>query len=180
MKELTVNPLDLFPTRCWIVDIGILDAGAYDKFETFESRTASNRGGRQYACEWTDLPELHSAASDITNAVFAGKTSLGNCWVNFNGPGDYNIQHVHPRSAFSGVYWHAVPEGSAPIRFRRFDDFPIASFYGEHATDSWSSSVSTVSPRAGTMIIFPSWLPHWVDEGTNTEDRISVAFNLST
>jgi uncharacterized protein (TIGR02466 family) len=37
----------------------------------------------------------------------------------------------------------------------------------------------TVRPKAGRLVMFPSWLLHQVRPYTGTAERISIAFNLS-
>jgi uncharacterized protein (TIGR02466 family) len=37
----------------------------------------------------------------------------------------------------------------------------------------------TITPEAGTMILFPSWLVHAVMPYRGTRPRISIAFNFS-
>ena len=35
-----------------------------------------------------------------------------------------------------------------------------------------------ITPQAGTMLMFPSWLHHWVRPFQGTGERISIAFNV--
>ena len=42
-----------------------------------------------------------------------------------------------------------------------------------------NSSVHSISPEAGTLIIFPSWLEHGVEQNLSEADRISIAFNIN-
>ena len=36
----------------------------------------------------------------------------------------------------------------------------------------------TLDVKTGTLIMFPSWLLHSVDENRSSEERVSVAFNI--
>ncbi|MDP7462577.1 MAG: putative 2OG-Fe(II) oxygenase, partial [Alphaproteobacteria bacterium] len=40
-------------------------------------------------------------------------------------------------------------------------------------------SSETIPPKAGRILMFPSWLSHAVRPYTGTRQRISIAFNLS-
>jgi uncharacterized protein (TIGR02466 family) len=33
-------------------------------------------------------------------------------------------------------------------------------------------------PKVGELLLFPSWLPHFVLPNTSNEERISVSFNI--
>ena len=177
MKNLHAASFDIFPTRFWVVPVGDLDADSLASIETrYENRTVSNHGGRQYECNWDDLPQLKSTLMPIADVVLKS-THLGNAWVNFNGPGDFNVSHHHPRSAFSGVYWHRVPEGSASLVFERADSYNVMHISSGLEDEAWSPEW-TVPAQEGHCILFPAWLRHRVPEGTNTTDRISVAFNI--
>ncbi len=35
-----------------------------------------------------------------------------------------------------------------------------------------------LSVKAGTLLMFPSWLPHSIEINKSSEERISVAYNL--
>jgi uncharacterized protein (TIGR02466 family) len=43
--------------------------------------------------------------------------------------------------------------------------------------NSFTQSVVSVQPKTGSLIIFPSWLMHYVVPNENKDDRISLAFN---
>ena len=54
---------------------------------------------------------------------------------------------------------------------------PMLTFAGPEGASLGASQ--TVIPRAGMMILFPSWLQHGVRPYRGRGQRISVAFNLS-
>jgi uncharacterized protein (TIGR02466 family) len=41
-----------------------------------------------------------------------------------------------------------------------------------------NSPIQFISPEAGALIIFPSWLEHGVNQNLTDVDRISIAFNI--
>ncbi len=45
--------------------------------------------------------------------------------------------------------------------------------------DQMNSPVQFIVPEAGTLVIFPSWLEHGVNQNLSDADRISIAFNIN-
>ena len=108
------------------------------------------------------------------------KPVMGNMWANINGPGNYNRPHVHPNSLFSGVYWIKTPENSGNLML--YDPRPGTHMSMPNRTDGklppelWREV--QYSPKAGTCIMFPSWLWHEVKPNQSSDTRISVSFNF--
>jgi uncharacterized protein (TIGR02466 family) len=108
------------------------------------------------------------------------KPGLGNMWANINYPGNFNRPHLHPNSLFSGVYWVKAPEKSGNLML--YEPRP-----GVHTTmpnrkegklppELWREI--HYQPKAGTAIMFPSWLWHEVKPNKSNDIRISVSFNF--
>ncbi|AOV58726.1 hypothetical protein T040910_221 [Synechococcus phage S-CAM3] len=94
---------------------------------------------------------------------------LSNIWFNINPPGAYNHIHVHPGSLLSGVLWIKAPKESGNLFLR--DPLEMNSYcLGDNAI--------SFPPEEGTMMLFPSYLPHDVGTNMSEETRISVSFNL--
>jgi uncharacterized protein (TIGR02466 family) len=107
---------------------------------------------------------------------------LINMWININQKGNYNVCHCHPSSLLSGVFWIKIPENSGNLEFINPNNYQEGLL-----TDTLPNDVATkhnffntliVSPREGSLIIFPSHIFHNVTENKCDEDRISIAFNL--
>jgi uncharacterized protein (TIGR02466 family) len=37
-----------------------------------------------------------------------------------------------------------------------------------------------ISPKENNIVLFPSWLEHYVSDNESDEDRISISFNFAT
>lgn len=109
-----------------------------------------------------------------------GVTSSGgelsvDMWVSVQrGVGAHHGYHVHDGALVSGVYYAAVPPGSAPLCLRR----------PEEITGSANGDV-VIDPTEGQLILFPPWIKHGVppsQDASHTKSnlpRVSFALNVT-
>ena len=108
------------------------------------------------------------------------KPVLGNMWANINYPGCFNRPHIHPNALFSGVYFIKAPQKSGNLMI--YDPRPGVQMAmpnrkeGQLPSQLWREV--HYEPRAGTAIMFPSWLWHEVKPNQSNDIRISVSFNF--
>ena len=102
-------------------------------------------------------------------------------WMNLSGKGAYNSPHDHPSFMWSGVYYVAIPENrkerSGLIEFLDPRTNILANA-PEFASSWYFCPKVTITPKEGVMLIFPSYLRHWVYPNEEDENRISIAFNI--
>ena len=106
---------------------------------------------------------------------------LAEGWVNIGSKLAFNFPHNHPGFNFSGVYYVKVSK-------EREDSVLLQFLDPRGSIKSFSQGVSelhkpfndkyTIKPEDKALIIFPSWLQHWVTPNLEEEDRISIAFNF--
>jgi uncharacterized protein (TIGR02466 family) len=104
---------------------------------------------------------------------------ISDVWINLNHPNATAMPHKHPNHLFSGVYYVKC-DNSSDLEFFN----PIA----EHqwvvnnniieTRNTFNSQYISVEPVVGKIVIFPSWLMHYVKQNLNDNDRISIAFNV--
>lgn len=107
-------------------------------------------------------------------------------WANINRLGDYHEPHNHPRSYLSGTYYAKLPETRADIKSRSDVRPNCITFFDPRATvnmtairdDPYVAYEHTVLPRAGLMMMWPSFVNHFVHPNLSDETRISVSFNI--
>lgn len=115
------------------------------------------------------------------------KLEIGTMWSIINRPGSYNRAHIHPGSIWSGVYYARTPERCGNIEFtdprtQNLMNQPRYVPNRKRPRHCWTSV--NFEPRAGKMLIFPSWLYHSVapsmanGQGVDAE-RVILSFNLS-
>lgn len=101
-------------------------------------------------------------------------------WMNINPVGAYNAPHTHPGAHWSGVYYVSQPdvedENAGRIEFLDpRSDLPNWRILKAPAFNLKKS----LKPQPGDMILFPSYLVHWVYPNVADDERISIAFNAT-
>ena len=111
-----------------------------------------------------------------------GKFSLGNMWANVNGYKDSNEMHVHPNSVISGVYFLKASKKQGSLRFVSNYNYELNACYNSFIENPLpqNNSLFDINPEDNTLILFPSYLKHYVLPNMEKDkDRISISFNIS-
>ena len=146
------------------------------KEQTYEYRVKrSNRGGfHSPPLNWKEFEFGNHIQSILDEFKEFKKFEFDNWWLNINEKGDYNNHHVHPGSDLSGIWYITNNEGllgfEDPHVMTR--DKVINKVFG-------SNNCFSIKCFAGDLVLFPSDLPHFVEEHTLDTPRISVSFNMS-
>jgi uncharacterized protein (TIGR02466 family) len=105
---------------------------------------------------------------------------ITNMWANITSPNNWHHMHMHANCLFSGIFYIKTPENCGPTVFQdpKMHSRMIEPMYT--ANNIFNSAEFSVPPRKGVMLMWPSYLPHAVLNGTanEDEDRIVVAFNV--
>ena len=97
------------------------------------------------------------------------------CWALILGQYDYSNYHTHPNSDISGVYWVKNP----PVLPENEGRFAIPDPRGgAQGSRLEGSQMFYKLPVTGTGLVFPSWLPHFVEPHYQEGERISISWNL--
>jgi len=107
-----------------------------------------------------------------------GTSKLINAWVNINNKNNSNKSHNHPGSILSGVFY--LTKRNSKVVFKRPVDANMAFLIGiKSSHETYLSFAETYFiPNSHDLIIFPSWLEHYVELNEYNEERISIAFNI--
>ena len=104
---------------------------------------------------------------------------LTNAWVNFNDSRNcMNTEHIHGET-FSGVFYLKAPEGSGKLVINNPGINRL--WNGCNLTQSknqFTGEMIKIDPEEGSLIIFPSYLPHSVETNNHDDERISISFNV--
>jgi uncharacterized protein (TIGR02466 family) len=101
-------------------------------------------------------------------------------WVNILQPGGHHSGHIHPHSVISGTYYVTVPKAAAALRFEdpRLAMMMAAPLRKPTAPQDVRSFVS-ITPKAGQLLLWESWLRHEVPINQAKSERISISFNYA-
>ena len=173
----------LFPSPIWYFKEPLPNQ-AYDWALNYKKNSSSivrtNRGGWHSPVKPLEEFYFKNHILNIINKNFKPINEgfkIDAWWLSINQKGDYNHQHIHSESSLSAIWYITNNEGllwlDDPLIYSRnilYDK--IFRAYGETPSKN-------IFCNAGDLLIFPSDIPHRVEEHTLDTPRISVSFNMT-
>ena len=174
----------LFHTPIWgfIISSEHYHASDYiDKLRSIQktepSESKSNFGGYQTRDTletegvFQELIKNHIVpiSQNIIKDYCTGEAVVTEMWGNINDKYNYNQAHIHS-GALSGVFYLQVPENSGKIVFVNPAPRSTGHLIRQNDYD--------VQPQNLLLLLFPSWLEHYVEQNMSDESRISLSFNI--
>ena len=101
-------------------------------------------------------------------------------WANVMHSTQYTTIHNHAQNHWSGVYYVSTGQPDSSIPFNghiEFNDPRPGAAMAPHSGGFELSPRYSLDPKEGLMIIFPSFLEHYVHPFIGEDVRISVAVN---
>ena len=98
-------------------------------------------------------------------------------WINASPTGGYNAPHAHAGSFWSGVYYVAVPGGTEDGGEIDFIAPQHLHSPGGLIQAPMTAGKVRFRPAAGTLLLFPATLTHFVHPNHAAAERVTVAFN---
>lgn len=106
------------------------------------------------------------------------KLALTTMFGTINVKGCYHEMHRHRRSLISGSYYVAADKSSSRISFLD----PKAGYRmhepGMEGQSIFSNLEFSLQPQPGMIVMFPSYLEHWVEMQHSDTPRVGITFNL--
>ena len=176
----------IFPTNLFIQD----DFLAPQRLPAMKNEILSLYEKRKP--NWQTGPDLDKTepfkwfAKDVSREVFksidimeyqADTIEITGMWGNVLKPGETHQPHTHSNNFLSGVFYIDA-DNTSGITFQ--DPRPGANVILPRKKVDHIDNASLLHYKAKTnrIIIFPSWLVHWVPINRSTKDRISISFNI--
>ena len=114
------------------------------------------------------IEQLDYKVEDIT---------ITDMWANVLKDTEHHPMHTHSNNFLSGTYY-LQSDQKASIVFH--DPRPAADVLvpRKKQTTLNNSSLLSYASKQNRAVIFPSWLPHWVQQNKSKSKRISIAWNI--
>ena len=108
----------------------------------------------------------------------AGRLRLDSLWVNVLKPGAAHSGHIHPHSVLSGTLYVTTPPGASALKLED-PRLPLMMAAPPRTADAPEATKSFIylTPEAGTLLMWESWLRHEVPANGAKTARISISFN---
>jgi uncharacterized protein (TIGR02466 family) len=177
----------IFPNFVYSLDI-VMDNRALAEVLLHEEknipgRLHSNSGGWQndiMHLEDFEFRKLFDKGKTVCQEIFNTwklnkSVVLKNAWANINRKHNFNYPHFHPKSIFSAIYYVSTPSGCGNVVIKRSD---IQEHYIDESDSEYTSKTISIVPHAGLLLLFPSYLNHYVEGNSSDEARISIAMNF--
>jgi uncharacterized protein (TIGR02466 family) len=186
-----ISQENLFPTIVWTCDCDLNLAPLIDYSFLLQQKDHGNQhsniGGWQSTKFEVDkkldpifdplILKINSVVNEIaTEFNFRFPLKTFEFWININEADNYNLNHTHPGSVLSGVFYLKT-DSSGPLEFvmDRAEGFLWQSIVDSEKAPPITWPVARFAPAENKMIVFPSWLEHNVLPCKS--QRISIAFN---
>ena len=158
------------------------------------SRRHGYQGYTSYA-SLADLPQRNPAFAELAHhldahvAKFAKalefdlgrrRLKLDSIWLNVMRAGAVHTAHIHPKSVISGTYYVAVPPGAGALKLEdpRLG-LMMAAPPRKARPKRDNQTFVYLAPKAGTLLLWESWLRHEVPQNRARGERISISFNYA-
>ena len=189
-----LQSFDIFPTRIWQAQLDSLQPRFTEWTSWVLSYRASNptpagrtnRGGWNSKDMdvlerpvWTPLRQvIHAACVTALGEMGRGRDAFElQSWINLHERGGFNYLHMHEAALLSGSFYLQVPAGSGVLTFR--DPRPgVLHGIIKGSVPNGHADIQ-LKPSPGLLVLFPSWMEHYVEPHESDEPRICIAFNAN-
>jgi uncharacterized protein (TIGR02466 family) len=193
-----MNLVQIFSTPIWQTEIPdftekkeiwLNDVKEFIK-QNPESVSVSNVGGYHSHTNLHTVPELRNLFNFICEGAKKACDDLcfkpdtfvyiTESWVNVsNDRKSYHKEHVHGE-VFSGVFYLKSPleSGRLYIKNSGLNQMWNVKHLIDNKTPSTAEAIS-IDPVEGFLFIWPSYVPHWVEQNNHDDERISISFNIT-
>ena len=149
--------------------------------KTNAGQKKSNIGGFQTGDDFHKNPitnKLQEQIREMVKVIFTmskGDVSFLQMWGAINFPGNWNAPHYHHGlSDITFGYYLQVPDNSGKLCIRDPRIRGLRSYFWVNLEPDIKSQL----PGPGTLLMFPSYLDHYVEPNLSNEDRIMISGDL--
>ena len=150
------------------------------QMEEKETVIKSNRGGWQSDLQKPDVvfEPLVKEIDNVCKTINLGikEIMVPQLWVNVNKRGDWNTIHQHGAYHLAGTYYVKVPKNCGQLVFRDPRPGAMSNLFMLNRFDK--GEFKKINLIDGLLMIWPSYLDHFVEPSQTDEERISISFDV--
>lgn len=130
--------------------------------------------------ELVDVIMKESAGILDVLAVKRDSHYITNMWANIAHPNRRHGMHMHPNCVLSGLVYIKTPKNCGATVFASPRQLAKNLEFNYLEKNEFNADAFVMTPEKGRMLMWPSHLPHAVEEGRAdaSQDRIVLAFNI--
>lgn len=191
LNKISYNPV--FPILTAKVKLNLPVADMCTDIMRMASKTKNYEGGFTTLINNVSIDNVRGI-SDLKQAIYGVTTSFGRelkyecdydkcairVWATVMRRGGYDVTHSFSRSIFSGVFFAKAVEKSSPIVLSnpttvyRSHEPPVRN----EDKGPFTSENLMLPPEENHMVIWPSWMNHFVPEMQDAGPRITIGFTV--
>jgi|TARA_B100001094_G_scaffold178403_1_gene172429 uncharacterized protein (TIGR02466 family) len=185
--------IHLFPPTIWKYTYNFplneLETPIQEVFESVERNSSLEKGAALSTVTlpehaqphtWEELADfqqwLGNKLTDIKEEFnfYERQSTVIGSWFNRHYKTGYTEEHCHNFSTFVASCYLKCPPNSGNIVFRN----PLEYHYTNFPIVNETQTLQEVQCNTGDVIIFPSWLKHFVRENKTDQERIVMTINI--
>ena len=193
----SAKSLNIFPTKIFRMQISMFELPVERLVERILERMTQNPSNQcSNIAGWrsgNDLFDWDSNTIQLKRLVCTGISDFmrqeklltdpefeleGYAWANVLANGAFNQPHVHPNSFLSAVLYLRSGQPQCGGQLILMDPRGLAEMSQWPTAFLAEGEGYPIEPIPGELIVFPSWLRHWVAPYKSEEPRISIAMNF--
>jgi uncharacterized protein (TIGR02466 family) len=182
---MKLSHLNLFPTKIFIAD-GVLEEEYINSIKDDILNTSievKNWQSQPYIHKIIKYKPLVDKVNYLATKVLEEKKyvfdtfEITNMWSNILKKGEFHSPHTHSNNILSGVYY-IQSDKTSDIHF--YDPRPQADVLSPKKSELNfdNASIWKIDSFKNRIILFPSWLQHYVPTNDTNNLRISISFNI--
>jgi uncharacterized protein (TIGR02466 family) len=184
------NLYELFPTNVYQTTLDTIDNSfIFDELQKKPHDNHTVRNGWQTVRhlhkdeEFGELVgQIYEFFDELIVDIFSPKRpmelkhEITSMWGTLTTTDGHCVDHIHPRSFMSGVYYVKVPSNSGNIVFK--DPRPASEWEDNGFLYNNMSPTAYLPVKEGMLLLFPGWLRHRTELNKSDEQRVSISFNI--
>jgi uncharacterized protein (TIGR02466 family) len=175
--------IDIHFLETYVKELSTSDCGR--KVSNYGGYQSNNLDNNEYT--FSLLENISKHVQKVSGIIGIKKPilKLHNFWFNINLKKDFNLPHVHPQSIISGVFYIKAPPNCGNLMLKNRNADLVKSYFDywhleeekDYDMTAFTSQIWRVVPEENHLILFPSWVEHYVEPNESNQERISIAFN---